>query len=354
MSERKKPLKTVLIGLGMVAETHLRALADLKDGIHLDGVFARNTESATAFAAKAAELCGHTPKIYRSISEIAADAPDFAIVATPPNARRDIVSTLAAAHIDILMEKPIERTSAAAKEIVDICARHNVKLGIVFQHRMRNASKKLEALINGGELGPLGLVEVNVPWWRDQAYYDEPGRGTFERDGGGVLISQAIHTLDLMLSLTGNVREVQAMARTTAFHKMETEDYVTAGLDFDNGAIGSLVASTASFPGDAESIILHFGHAVARLKSGILDVNWRNGKTERFGEDSTTGGGADPMAFTHAWHRDIIRDFADAITEKREPVATGRASLNVHYLIDALIASSEAKSAVKVENTGKH
>lgn len=354
MSKQQKPLNAALIGLGMVAETHLRALADLKDSIHLQGVFARNESSADAFATKAAELCGHAPKAYRSIDEIAADNLDFAIIATPPNARFELVQALAAANIHILMEKPIERTSAAAAEIVDICAQHQVALGIVFQHRVRGASKKLADLIASGTLGALGLVEVNVPWWRDQTYYDEPGRGTLARDGGGVLISQAIHTLDLMLSLTGPVAEVQAMARTTQFHKMETEDFVTAGLTFENGAVGSLVASTASFPGAAESITLHFDDAVAHLETGTINIAWRDGRNEKFGEDSASGSGADPMAFTHAWHRGIIEDFADAIVQKRDPIATGHASLNVHRLIDALIASSDAKRAVTVEPTRNH
>jgi predicted dehydrogenase len=112
-------------------------------------------------------------------------------------------------------------------------------------------------------LGALGYAEIAVPWWREQSYYDEPGRGTYARDGGGVLISQAIHTIDLALSLTGPVAEVQAMTATTRFHAMEAEDVAVAGLRFANGAVGSLTASTASFPGGAEWIRLHFERASA-------------------------------------------------------------------------------------------
>ena len=133
-------------------------------------------------------------------------------------------------------------------------------------------------------------------------------------------------------------------------HQMESEDFVTAGLEFSNGGIGSLVASTASFPGDAESITLHFDHATALLKSGVLTLNWRDGRTETFGADATTGGGADPMAFTHAWHRDVIDDFVQAITESRPPLVTGREALQVHELIDALIEASNSEQAVKLSN----
>lgn len=167
-----------------------------------------------------------------------------------------------------------------------------------------------------------------MPWWRAQSYYDEPGRGTLARDGGGVLISQAIHTIDLALSLTGPVARVQAMAATTRFHRMETEDYVSAGLRFKNGAVGSLVASTASFPGAAESILLHFDNASLRLASGLLHLDWRDGRQETFGGAAAgTGGGADPMAFTHEWHKGVFDDFADAISSGRPPVVTGEAAL---------------------------
>ena len=344
-----KPLNVVLIGLGMVAETHLRAISDLSDTINLRGVHSRSENSASCFADKAEKLTGHRPTTFESITGVADDAEtDFAIILTPPNARRELIEPLVRAGKHILMEKPVERNASAALEIVELCETNKVQNGVVFQHRMREASFKLKQLISSGELGQFHLAEVFVPWWRDQSYYDEPGRGTYERDGGGVLISQAIHTLDLLLSLVGDVEKVQAMARTSRMHRMESEDFVTAGLEFSNGAIGSLVASTASFPGDAESINLHFDNATALLKSGVLTLNWRDGRTEAFGADATTGGGADPMAFTHAWHRDVIDDFAQAIIENRPPMVTGREALKVHALIDTLVESSSSEQSVKI------
>ena len=344
-----KPLNVVLIGLGMVADTHLRAVADLSDTLNLRGLHSRSGNSCAAFADKAEKLIGNRPTIFETIEEIASDPEtDFTIILTPPNARRELLAPLVEAGKHVLMEKPIERNSSAAQEIVELCETNNVQNGVVFQHRMREASVKLKQLIASGELGQFHLAEVFVPWWRDQSYYDEPGRGTYERDGGGVLISQAIHTLDLLLSLVGGVEKVQAMARTSGMHQMESEDFVSAGIEFSNGAIGSLVASTASFPGDAESINLHFNKATALLKSGVLTVHWRDGRKEAFGADATTGGGADPMAFTHAWHRDVIADFAQAITENRPPMVTGREALKVHALIDALIESSNSQQSVTI------
>lgn len=337
----------VLIGLGMVADTHLQAIVDLPGIVQLYGVYARRPESTETFAATATQRCGYPVRGFNNIAQICSDnAVDFAIVVTPPNARADIIEALANAHIPVLMEKPIERSSEHARAIVQICTHNEVMCGVVFQHRARIASIKAAELIAAGELGKLVLVNASVPWWREQSYYDEPGRGSYERDGGGVLISQAIHTLDLMLSLTGPVTEVQAMCRTTAMHQMESEDFVSAGLSFVNGAVGSLVASTASYPGDSESIALHYEKAVLSLHNGVLQVNWRDGRVEQFGDVASTGGGADPMAFTSDWHRDIIADFAACLTHQKEPIASGQQALCVHELIDAIVESSRLKAAV--------
>jgi len=337
----------VLIGLGMVADTHLQAIADLPGIVRLYGVHARRQASTETFAATATQRCNYPVHSFNSIEQICSDdAVDFAIVVTPPNARADIVEALANAHIPVLMEKPIERSSEQARSIIQTFARHEVMCGVVFQHRVRAASIKAAELITEGKLGKLVLVNAAVPWWREQSYYDEPGRGSYERDGGGVLISQAIHTLDLMLSLTGPVAEVQAMCRTTALHQMESEDFVSAGLSFVNGAVGSLVASTASYPGDGESIALHYEKAVLLLDNGVLQLNWRDGRVEQFGDVAGTGGGADPMAFTSDWHRDIIADFAACLTEQTEPIASGQQALSVHELIDAIVESSRLKAAV--------
>lgn len=344
-------MKAAVIGLGMVAETHFRALADLAPDVTVAGILARDFGKATTFAAKIAPVLGVAPNVYPELTTLACDEDvDFVILCTPPDARLDIVRTLAVGGKHILMEKPIERNIAAAAQIVSICETANITLGIVFQHRMRESYKELAALLADGTLGAVALVEIAVPWWREQAYYDAPGRGTFARDGGGVLISQAIHTLDLVLSLLGPVTQVQAMARTTALHRMEAEDIVTAGLDFKSGVVGSLVASTASFPGAAESITLHCANASVILASGQLRINWRDGRTEVRGTVAGTGGGADPMAFTHAWHQAIIADFANAVATGTNPVADGQNALAVHRLIDALVTSSRNARAVQISD----
>lgn len=341
-----KRLGLAVVGTGMAALPHARALRDLEELIEVRGVFSRDAQHREAFAGKWGFPAAD------SLEALVADPQvQAALIITPPNARTELVETFAAAGKHVLMEKPVERTTDAAEHIVRICEEANVRLGIVFQHRFRAASQKLRALVDDGSLGALHLMQAHVPWWREQAYYDEPGRGTYARDGGGVLISQAIHTLDLMLSLTGPVAEVQALVATTPFHRMEAEDFVAGGVRFASGAVGSVVAGTAMYPGAAEALTFGFEHASAHLQSGTLTINWRDGRTEQTGEPAATGGGADPMAFPHEWHRDLIADFAEAVIEGREPRITGREALHVHRLIDALIQSSAERRAVTVKES---
>lgn len=332
-----------VVGAGMAAKPHAQALDALRDSIQVRGVWRRDAAALQQFcrtydfpAAQSYEAMLADPDI------------DAILILTPPNAREALVEAAAKAGKHILMEKPVERTTEAAARIVSICEKAGVTLGIIFQHRFRAASKALAAKVASGELGALFSAHLVVPWWRPQiGYYDRPGRGTFAQDGGGVLITQAIHSLDLMLSLTGPAKAVTALAATTGFHQIETEDFVAGGVEFANGAVGALMATTANFPGGAESLVLNFEKASATLTGGNLTLRWFDGREEEVGEASSSGGGADPMAFPFDWHMDQIAEFADAVQSGCQPVSTGQTALRVHKLIDALIASSrEGKRVV--------
>jgi predicted dehydrogenase len=324
-------MRVALIGLGMVSGMFADAIKK-SDKVTLGPIFARREESRTAFLSAHPEMGAEAAA---SVDAIAADpSVDFVIVTTPPDARTEIVETLGKAGKPILMEKPIERDLAAATSIVETCEAYDTPLGITLQHRARPEIADFRQ--RQDTLGPLISVENNVPWWRPQTYYDEPGRGTYARDGGGVLITQAIHPIDLMLSLTGPVAEVTAMCATSGFHSMEGEDFVVAGMRFENGAIGQLFASTASYPGHGETLTLHCENGSARMDRGKLIIDWQDGRIEELGEMAASGSGADPMAFKSDWHRFVIEDFADALTDKRPPMITGRSALEVHRLIEAI------------------
>jgi len=336
-------MNIALIGLGMVSATHLTAIRSSDQNLKLYGVLGRDPARTAAFAVE------NRTRAYASVAEIAGDsAIDFVILATPPDARREIVEILVAAKKPILMEKPVERDFAAATEIVKICETASVPLGIVFQHRAREASVELKSAIEAGTLGEISTVDLRVPWWRNQNYYDAPGRGTYARDGGGVMISQAIHTLDLAMWLLGPITSVQAMMRRTKLHMLEAEDWAGALFEMQCGAIGSLIATTASYPGHAETITIQGTKASAHLGSGVLTIQYFSGEIKVFGTAGATGGGSDPMAFTHAWHQSVIEDFASSLAKNQPPMTPGWSALRSHALIDAMETANRSGQRVEV------
>ena len=335
-------IRLAIIGLGMASKPHLEALAALSDRVEVAGLLTRNQEKGRGAAANLGV------RAFTSLDDITSDeAIDAALVLTPPNARAGIVTSLARAHKHILLEKPIERTLPAARELVETCEEAGIHLGLVLQHRFKPAARTLARMLASGTLGTPYLCRIIVPWWRDQAYYDMQGRGTFAQDGGGVLITQAIHVIDLALSLMPPLASLQAMLGTSQTHRMETEDFAAIGLIFEGGALGSLMATTAAFPGGAESIQIDTDRASCHLEAGSLAIHWRDGRIERYGEETQSGGGADPMAFSSAWHEALLVNFCDAIEGRAQLAVTGRDGLAVHRLLDAAMRSN-ARSGARI------
>ncbi|MBL8384197.1 MAG: Gfo/Idh/MocA family oxidoreductase [Burkholderiales bacterium] len=319
----------------MGATPHAQSLLDLADRVEVAWACTRSAERAASFAAR------FPFPVTRDVETVLADPTiNCVLIATPPATHLELATRCAAAGKHVLLEKPLEVTLAKSETLVERCAAAGVRLGVVFQHRFRPGARRLAALVESGALGALAIANVQVPWWRPQSYYDVPGRGTRARDGGGVLITQAIHQLDLFLSLAGAVSQATAFAGTTALHRMETEDVVAGALRFANGALGAVMATTAAYPGFGERIELVGTRGTAVLADGLLEAQLHDGTVVRAGSQGGGGGGADPMAFSHDAHRAVLADFLDAVDAGTDPLASGRAALAVHRLIEALLASA--------------
>jgi predicted dehydrogenase len=338
--------RLAILGLGMAVAPHAKSLIDLRDRIEVAAAYSQTAARRKAFGSQ------FDFPLADDLDAILADPTiDIVAVLTPANAHRDIALRAAKAGKHVLLEKPLEISTARAVELVEACERAGVTLGVVLQHRFRPAGRKLAALLRENALGKLVGCSTSIRLWRPQSYYDEPGRGTKARDGGGVLITQAIHTLDLMLGLAGDVSEVTAYATTTPVHRMETEDMVCAAARFANGELGVIDATTTAYPGFSERIEMIGEKGTAVLSGGALDVRYHDGRTDKVETPAGAGGtGANPMDFPHDWHRDLIADFIDAIEEKRAPVISGREGLRVHGLIDALLESAASGKRVSVKN----
>ncbi len=327
-------MRVALIGAGPSCAPHLQSLMELAPAVELAWVAARTPQRLAALQLPAGTRT--TTQLDDVLNDPSVRA---ALVVTPPHTHLDIATQLARAGKHVLVEKPLDVTLARAQQLVDACDHQGVKLAVMLQHRLRDASLAAARLVAEGTLGTLTSTATSVRWWRPQSYYDQPGRGTLARDGGGVLMTQAIHTLDLLLQLTGLPSEVTALATTSPVHQMECEDTVMAVLRYANGATGTIDATTAAYPGYPERIALNFTGGTATLEAGELTVMPLNGPLSHAGERQATGSGANLMAFDHGPHKAVIEDFVSAIRTGAQPAVSGRSALAVQRLIEAMMAS---------------
>jgi predicted dehydrogenase len=325
--------RVAIVGLGLAVTPHARSLLDLAGRVEVVHAFSRSEERRRAFAARFPfPVTGDLDGVLND------PAVDVVLILTPPNTHLDVGRRAAAAGKHVLVEKPLEVTVARGEALAEACRSAGVRLGVVLQHRYRPAFQRLNEMVAAGELGVIVAASAGIRLWRPQGYYDEPGRGTRSRDGGGVLLTQGIHTLDLLLALAGDVAEAGAFSTTTPIHRMETEDLVVAALRFAGGAFGTIEATTAAYPGFPERLEVAGTKGSAVMAGARLDAWLADGRTESVGVDAAAGGtGADPMAFPHDHHRALLSDFLDALEDDREPGVGAAAALKVHRLIDRLL-----------------
>lgn len=333
-----KKLGIALLGVGPGSEPHLQSLATLSDSVDLRWALARSDPD------KARAAVPPSTRVTGDLQEILGDPlVEAVIVATPAYTHLEIASAALAAGKHTLVEKPLDVTLARAEELVGQAATHGVQLGVVLQHRFRLGAQRLKQLLDAGALGAVQSAVLQVPWWRSQeGYYAKAGRGTLARDGGGVLLTQAIHAIDLFRSLVGVRAVVASQIATTAIHEMETEDFASALLTLGNGAPGVLVATTAMYPGRAEVLELVCRHATATLEGGTLRVQYHDGRSETVEGESNSGSGDSIMDFSPDAHIALHRDFFGAVAEGRAPTVTGAEALATHRLIDQIVRQGQA------------
>lgn len=339
-------LRLAVIGAGLGSAPHFQSLDDLASEAEVAWVFGRNAERLSAVRAP-----NQAKKTTRLEDILEDDSVKAVLVLTPANTHLEIVQRAARAGKHVLVEKPLEINLTRANALVQACDSCGVTLAVMLQHRQRESALGLKALLTTGELGELISAAAAIRWWRPQSYYDEPGRGTLARDGGGVLITQAIHTLDLLLSFTGLPQRVSGLAGTSPVHQMEGEDTAAALLHYANGAIATVQATTAAYPGFPERIELNCTRGTATLEGGELQVAFANGKTFALGARQTMGGGANPMDFDHAAHRAVLKDFIHAVQNGISPAITGQSALGVQHVIEAIMTSSKTGASVLLQPT---
>ena len=255
-----------IVGCGMISTFHARAIADVR-GAKLVACFDTREAAAEKFAAE--NDCTAVHEAGRDAGR--SDSVDIVTIATPSGAHMEPAVAAARAGKHVIVEKPLEITLKKCDRIIEACEKAGVQLGAIFPSRFHDSSVKLKKAIDGGRFGRLTLGDAYVKWFRTQEYYDSGAwRGTWALDGGGALMNQAIHSVDLLTWLMGPVVEIQANTATLAHERIEVEDVVVATLRFANGALGVLEATTAAYPGYLKRIEIHGSEGSAVLEEEDL------------------------------------------------------------------------------------
>jgi len=327
-----EPLRFGLVGCGVIGPVHAEALASLPDA-RLVAVADLNAERAQKLTA---QYGGTT---YPDLQSMLQHEPlDVVIVCTPSGLHGEHACQVMRAGRHVIVEKPMEIRREALDEMLRVQQETGMKLAIISQHRFDPASQQVRQLVDDNAFGRLVMGNALIPWWRSQAYYDSGAwRGTWKLDGGGVLMNQSIHSIDLLQWLMGPVKSVMAYTDTLA-HRMETEDVAVAALRFASGALGVIAATTGAYPGvttrievfgnQGSAIIendeLAFLHLARDEKQAVGDYGADMKRSSGQGPNSS-GASANPAALMANSHALQIADMIRAIRENGTPLVDGYA-----------------------------
>ena len=308
-------MRVGIIGTGAIANMHARAYKAI--GYEITVCTNGNEERGKAFAeANGAEfvrdyedVCRH-PKV------------DYVDVCTFPSFRLQAVELCAATKKHVLVQKPMAISIETAQKMVDLAKNAGITLGVVSQHRFDESTIFIARAIADGRMGKILQADAYVKWYRSAQYYSRPVKGAWDVEGGGALINQAIHQVDILLSLAGPVKDVVGTWQLGALHRIESEDVVNAMMRYQSGATGIIQASTAIWPGYSERVEIHGTKGTAVLTGDPAPV-----------ESSVMSGASDPMAIPLTPFERQFRDFGEACQTGRAPVVSGEEGMKALQLV---------------------
>jgi UDP-N-acetyl-2-amino-2-deoxyglucuronate dehydrogenase len=329
-----------LTGGGNITETHARAVCAIP-GARIAAIHGTNRE-------KIAKLCGEfggSP--YVEFAEFLRHRPLHMVVLGSPSGLHAEQGIAAAQHgLHVLIEKPMDINTARADLLIAAARQASVKLGVIFQERLKPEIQQLKKWIAEGVLGTPLFVDTRVKWYRPPEYYaNSRWRGTLALDGGGALMNQGIHTVDLLLWLLGDVRQVQAWTGRL-FHKLECEDTASALLEFENGARGVLSVTTAAYPGYPRRVeITGTSGTVCLEQDRIISADLRGAPPRDAGVVPTSDDqrSSSPTVNDFRGHQAVIEDFLQAIRDNRAPNCDGAEGRRSVALVQAIYAAANAK-----------
>jgi len=355
------PLRFALVGCGVIGQVHARSIAAL-------GGRARLVLTVDAVADRAEKLAAdygaaHSTSVAQAL---AGEDVDAVAVCTPSGLHAETTIAALDAGKHVVVEKPLDVTVAAVQRVEAARLRAGRTVTVISQHRFDPASQLVHRAVRAGELGRLTSGVASIAWWRSQDYYDSGDwRGTWRLDGGGALMNQGIHTVDLLVWLLGEPVEVFGATGCLAHRGIEVEDTAVATIRFASGALGIVHGTTAAYPGLTARLQVHgdrgsaiidndeltYFHAAAPDGSAAAPAYGASG-TGADGNQAAqllprvtqaAGAGSDPTALSEA-HVDQYRDFVDAVAQGRPPLVTvadaGRTLAVVRAIYDSALTGA--------------
>ncbi|MGH2316411.1 Gfo/Idh/MocA family protein [Planococcus sp. SE5232] len=335
-----------IVGCGTIAKQHIQAIHKLPNA-QLTALYSRNADKASEWGQ---EYGVQAFSDYESL--LKSDGIDAVVILTPSGTHAEFGIKAAGAGKHVIVEKPIDVTLEKAEKLVQACEKANVKLSCIFQHRFDTGIIKLKEAINNDRLGKLNFGSSRTTWYRPQEYYDSgKWRGTMQLDGGGALMNQSIHYIDLLLYIMGPVEEVHGYCATRAHERINVEDVAVANVKFVSGALGIIEGNTAAYPGfntsldvfgDSGSVRIDSDQVVEwHIKNEVLDQHIRESQNASTGKNTQT---ADHSPSFIRQYEDIVQAFLNGT----EPLVNGKEAVKALELILAIYESAETGKAVKL------
>ncbi|MGA2130713.1 MAG: Gfo/Idh/MocA family oxidoreductase [Bryobacteraceae bacterium] len=330
-------MRVGMIGTGAISHKHAQAYRNI--GYELTVCTDINAEAGERFAAQ------YGARFARSYAEVCRHPQvDYVDVCTFPDFRMQALEICAEAGKHIQVQKPIATNLQTARAMVDTARRAGIQLGVVSQHRFDDSSQFLRRALAAGRLGKLLQCDGYVKWYRSPEYYARAIKGSWRAEGGGALINQAIHQIDILRWLAGPVRELYAVWQLGALHKIESEDVVNAVVSYASGATGVIQAATAFWPGYTERTEFHGTKGTAIISGDRLttwDVRDDVGEAPPLAQEVASGS-SDPMAISLEPFERQFLNFGEAIRTGRAPLVSGEEGYQALEIVDAVYRSCRA------------
>lgn len=330
-----------IIGCGNISYIHAEAISKLKKA-DLVSVFSRNIKNAEKLGKQFGVNYFNDWNQFISEKKL-----DIVSICTPNGAHLDYGKLAAAAGKHVVVEKPIEISLERGRQLIKTCQDNKIRLAVIYQNRFLPDVIKMKEIVKSGRLGKIFQGDAYVKWYRSQDYYDNAAwRGTLALDGGGVLINQAIHTIDLLQWMLREVETIYGKTGTFTHKNIEGEDVALAIFQFKSGAVGVIEASTSVLPGQARKIEIHGSKGSLILNGDSLDVliAGESEKKENPIEKEPVGSSSPFQGFSVQPHLDQFKAIVNAIDKNEQPPVSGKESLKSLAIVKGIYESAEKKS----------